>query len=267
MRTARGGACPPGARPGGPCSPRAVLLVSMAALAALSLSACESTQTKSARLEKTGRNQAKLTTLKTGAANSAVKVLSTAVLHSANGNAAVVQLRNTGPADEVNVPLLIQVKDPRGTVVYKNDIAGLQPSLQQMAYLAKGQTAYWVNDQVLAVDPPKGVDVTVSAAASAPVIDVPKITLSPAKLDHDTTGAYATGEVKNLSKIPQLNLPIFAVAHKGSTIVAAGRAIIERLDPAPTKKPVLFKIYFIGDPRGAALELTAAPTVLKEAAK
>ena len=60
---------------------------------------------------------------------------------------------------------------------------------------------------------------------------------------------------------------MFGVAIRGGKVVAAGRAIVEKLDPAPTKKPVRFKIYFIGDPKGAALKLTTAPTVLKEASR
>lgn len=243
---------------------RRVVLGLTAVALATGLGACESSQTKSARLEKTGKNQAKLQTLKAGAANTSVKVLDSTVLHTANGNAAVVQLKNTGATPEVNVPLLIQVKDPKGAVVYKNDIAGLQPALQEMAYLSKGQTAYWVNDQVLAVDPPKGVDVAVGVAKTPPVTEVPKIVLQKPVLDTDVTGAYATGEVKNESKITQVNLPIFCVAIKGGEVVAAGRALIEKLAPAPTKKPVKYKIYFIGDPRGAALKLSTAPTVLKE---
>lgn len=240
-----------------------------AAIAALlllagGLGACERTQTKSARLEKTGKNKAETSVIKAGAANTSVKVRSTTVLHSELGNAAVVELENTGPSAEIQVPLVIAVKDAKGQVVYKNDIDGLQPSLQQIAFLDKGQKAYWVNDQVLSVDPPKKVDVEVGKEKEAFSGTVPKITLQAPKLDSDSTGAYATGEVRNESKIIQLNLPIFAVAIKGGKVVAAGRGIIEKLLPAPTKKPVTYKIFFIGDPRGAALELTTAPTVLKE---
>lgn len=228
------------------------------------LSACESSQTKNARLEKTGKAKAQTTLISAGAANTVVKVRETTLLHSANGNAAVVELENTGPAAEVQVPLVIEVKDAKGAVTYKNDIDGLQPSLQQMAYLDKGQKAYWVNDQVLAVNPPKSFAVTVGKEQSTFTGTPPKLRLGAAHLETDSTGAYATGEVRNDSKLQQLNVPIFAVGLKGGKVVAAGRAIIEKLPPAPTKKPVMFKIFFIGDARGTELRLTAAPTVLKE---
>lgn len=228
------------------------------------LGACESTQTKSARLEKTGKNKAQLTTVSAGAANTAVKVVSTTLLSSQAGKAAVVELQNTGPEAEVRVPLVITVKDAAGKPLYKNDIDGLQPSLQQLAFLGKGEKAYWVNDQVLAGTPPKSVDVEVGKAKATAPAKLPEITLGPPKLTSDSSGAYATAEVTNTSKLTQVDLPIFAVALKGGKVVAAGRAIIEKLLPAPTKKPVVYKIFFIGNPKGATLQVHVAPTVLQE---
>jgi hypothetical protein len=243
--------------------PRAVLIACLV-LATLALAACESSQTKSARLEKTGKGKAQLTTITAGAANTAIKVGATTVLTSDSGKAAVVELQNTGPVAEVQVPLVITVKDAGGKPLYKNDIKGLQPSLQQLAFLDKGQKAYWVNDQVLAGKPPKSVDVAVGKAKGTASAPVPRITLGPAKLESDSSGAYATAEIKNESKLTQINLPIFAVALKGGKVVAAGRAIIEKLAPAPTKKPVFYKIFFIGNPKGAQLQVAAAPTILQE---
>ncbi len=239
-------------------------LIACLVLTAAALGACESTQTKSARLEKTGKNRAQLTTVSAGAANTAVKVLSKTVLTSDTGKAAVLELQNTGPVAEVQVPLVITVKDASGEPLYKNDIDGLQPSLQSLAYLDKGTTAYWVNDQVLAGTPPKAVDVEVGKAKGTAPADAPKITLGEPRLKSDSSGAYATAEVKNESKLTQVDLPIFAVALKGDKVVAAGRAIIEKLLPAPTKKPVFYKIFFIGNPKGATLEIHVAPTVLQE---
>lgn len=244
---------------------RPVAAAAVAALAAGGLSACESSQTKSARLEKTGRAEAKTSLVTAGAANTAVKVLRTAVLHSDLGSAAVVQLQNTGREAEVQVPLLIDVKDAKGASAYKNDIEGLQPALQQMAFLARGQKAYWVNDQVLGAAVPRSVDVQVGKEQSTFAQTPPKITLGTVRLDSDSTGSYATGEIRNESKILQTNVPVFGVALKGGKVVAAGRALIEKLPPAPTKKPITFKIFFIGNPKGAQLEFTTVPTVLKEA--
>lgn len=233
-------------------------------LAAVALGACESSQAKSARLEKTGKNKAQLTTVTAGVANTAVKVLDKTLLTSDAGKAVVLKLQNTGAEDEVRIPLVLTVKDGAGKALFKNDIKGLQPSLQELAFLGKGDTAYWVNDQILAGVPPKSVDVQVGRAKGTAPRKLPKVTLGTPRLTSDTTGAYATAEIRNESKIPQIDIPIFAVALKGDKVVAAGRAIIEKLPPAPTKKPVFYKIFFIGNPKGAKLEVHVAPTVLQE---
>jgi hypothetical protein len=45
--------------------------------------------------------------------------------------------------------------------------------------------------------------------------------------------------------------------------VAAGRAVVDKLPPAPTRKPVRFTVYFIGDPAGAQLSFYVPPVVLR----
>jgi hypothetical protein len=57
---------------------------------------------------------------------------------------------------------------------------------------------------------------------------------------------------------------VFAVALKGDKVVAAGRALVPKVLPGdPAKKP-RFRLYFIGDPKGAKIDVTVAPNV-KEA--
>jgi len=58
-------------------------------------------------------------------------------------------------------------------------------------------------------------------------------------------------------------MPIYAVAKRGRRIVAAGRAIIEKLDPDPQPKPTVFRIFFVGNLTGARIEAHAYPTVLE----
>lgn len=234
-------------------------------LASVALPACESTQTKSARLAKTGHNKAGLTTVSAGATNTLIKVGQTALLNANGAHAAVVELDNKGPAAEVSVPVLIVVKDAKGAAVYRNDIQGLQPSLQELAFLAKGKTVYWVNDQVLAASP-KSLKVDVGKAKGVAPPAPPKLTLSKTRLDSDSSGMYATGVVTNDSKIVQRNVPIFAVVLKGGKVVAAGRGLVPRLDPQPTKKPTTFRIFFVGNPKGGTLRLAVAPTAMKETA-
>lgn len=243
---------------------RGIIACAAAAGALLALSACESSQTESARLKKQGAKAAQLTTVKAGVKNPDVRVKSTTVLTSASGGAVVVALENTGAADQVAVPVQIQVKDAKGEVVYKNDLDGLQPALQQMALLRKGATEYWINDQVTAATPPKTAAVEVGKpkgkAATGPL---PKIKLERVKMDSDESGPFVSGIVRNLSRTSQVNMPIYGVFRRGTKIVAAGRALIERLNPEPQKKPTVFRIFFVGTTKGAKLSLEPEPTVLQ----
>lgn len=240
---------------------QAAQAVALSVVAATVLSACESTQSKSARLEKDGAGKAQLQTVAKGAENPDVKVVGTTILANRDGGrAVVVELQDTGGA-QTAVPIQIDAKDAKGATLYKNDLAGLQPSLQQMAYLARGRTAYWVHDQVTAAERPASVDVRVAEPKDdrAPGT-VPDIRLKQVHLTDDVSGLLVKGVVENHSKTVQRNMPIYAVARKGGKVVAAGRALIERLDPEPQKKPTVFRIFFIGDPKGASLDVRAVPS-------
>jgi hypothetical protein len=76
------------------------------------------------------------------------------------------------------------------------------------------------------------------------------------------SGISVTGRVFNHSNVLQRRLPVFCVARRGDSVVAAGRAILEKVKPG---KPAPFTIFFIGDPRDARLTITPLPTVLKGA--
>jgi hypothetical protein len=78
-------------------------------------------------------------------------------------------------------------------------------------------------------------------------------------------GAYAKGTIANRSSVAQKRIVITCVARDGGRVVAAGRAVIDRLEPAASlKKPTTFTVFFIGDPRQARLDCSAPPTVLDE---
>jgi hypothetical protein len=238
-------------------------IIALALLPAVALAACESSQDKSARLAKSAGKVAKLTTLKAGAANADVTVAATTVLANKDGGrAVVVELKDSGKP-QAGVPILITAEDKAGKPLYKNDLNGLQTSLQQMAYVGKsppGPPAFWVHDQVVATATPARIDVAVGKSKAPAPGAVPKIVLEGVKLDSDPSGLVATGVVKNLSKTSQRNMPIYAVAQKGGKIVAAGRALIEKLDPEPQKKPTVFRIFFVGNPKGARLDVRAVPS-------
>lgn len=238
----------------------------LAALGALALvlGGCESTESESAKL---GREGAKLIagagTVGLGGANSAVHVGQVALVQGSGRTAAVVQLTNTGADAQANVPVLIDVRGAKGASLYRNDIQGIEPSLQQMPLLRPHLSEWWVDDQVLASVKPSSVKVRVGDAKSAAARASARgasagVQVSATGLGSDVAGPYLAGEAVNHTGVAQHNMPIFAVALRGGRVVAGGRALVPNL-PVSAAKPTAFRIYLVGAPAGAHIELTAAP--------
>jgi hypothetical protein len=227
-------------------------------LAALGLSACESTADKSARIARGGQEAIKASGTLKIKPSAELRVARAVVVRGAGGSvAAAVEVRNAGAAAQRDVPVLIDVRDAKGASLYKNDTLGLQPALQRLASVRGRGTAWWVNDQVTTATAPRLVRARVGAAPA--VGSLPAVRLSGVHFDGDATGL--TGTVVNPSRNVLRDVPIFAVALKGRRVVAAGRALVPKLPATGAPKPTVFRLFFVGDPRGARIALTVAPSV------
>jgi len=233
--------------------------LALTVLAAITLSACQSSQDKSREI----RAHAEATAPKPlviSKPSKEVKVVNTTLLHDQNGDAIVAELKNESKQTLVSVPILVDIRDPKGKTVYKNDTAGLDFALNHVAVLQPGETFFWVNDQVTGEG--KTARVTVGQPeAKPPAGALPELAVSPPKLQHDFSGANVSGTVSDKSKIDQARLILFAVARQGGRIVAAGRGQIKALKVSA--KPAPYNIYFIGNPVGAEVEIQAPPTTLE----
>jgi hypothetical protein len=228
-------------------------------LAGVTLTACQSSQDKAREIQARA-NAAAPKPLVIPHRNKDVKVTDTTLLHDQNGDAIVVELKNESNETLVNVPILIDIRDARGKVVYKNDTAGLDFALNHIAVIKPDQTFYWVNDQV--DGPGKSVKVEVGQSeGKAPSGALPELVVSDPKPEHDFSGAKVVGTVTDNSKLDQSHLILFAVARSGGRIVAAGRGQIKALKVSA--KPANYAIYFIGNPVGAEVTIEAPPTVLQ----
>lgn len=240
-------------------------VIGAAVLAATALSACESTQDKAAIVRKQGEQAlAGRHGLEIKQLNPDIKVLGKTILHDANGTAVVVELRNEGKQDEAQVPIGIALADAKGKKVFANDAPGLDPALVSIPLVAGNKDTFWVHNQIITTQVPSKLVVKVGAAKATDIPAAPPhITLSNIKLAKDDSGAYVTGLVHNRSKVTQKRLTIFCVAKNGGKIVAAGRAVVDKLPPSPTPKPINFSVYFIGNPAGATLDFSVPPVVLR----
>lgn len=233
-------------------------------LAALGLAACESTQDKAERArEEGGGVLAERRGLEVEKVSRDIELTDTQIVRDDTGVAAVVEVRNRGPA-AVGVPVALRLLDAKGKEVFANDQPGIEPALAGIALLPRGERTFWVHNQIVVAQAPKRAVARVGEPRSVEVpAQIPDIDISKVELDRDADGAIARGVVVNRSKVVQKRLTISAIARRGGRIVAAGRSVVEKLPPAPTKKPTRFSVYFIGDPTGAELEITVPPVDLR----
>jgi hypothetical protein len=232
-------------------------------LAALALTGCESNEERSAKLAKAAQHREREAELHAQAAqrgltiahaSTKVKVIGTTVLHDSEGAAAVLTLRNTSSSTLRDVPIHITVKDTAGASTYTNATPGASPSLVSVSLLPAHGALTWIDDQVQSAAAPASVSAEVGEAAPASGA-IPQLTVQGA---HVSEGS-AEGTIANHSGVAQQELVIYGVVRRAGAIVAAGRALLAQV-PAGASTP--FQIFFVGDPHGGALEVSAPATTL-----
>ena len=234
------------------------LAAALAAAALIAASGCQSTQDKAKEVQAEGAALvASQKPLAIPKQNPDVKVLGTTLLSDENGSAVVVQLQNTGKETQVGVPILVDVRDAKGKSVFRNDAFGLDFALNHVPVIEPGQTVYWVNDQVLATGDVKSAKVKVGLPEGEAPAELPEIDVQNPNLRSDPSGTQAEGNVENKSNVDQHQLILFAVATRGGRVVAAGRGALKKL--LAGSKPGHYIIFFIGDPTGADVTVTAPP--------
>jgi len=223
---------------------------------AVSFCGCESTQEKSAALAR----QAKHVTIaqhgvSVGKENPSVKVLGATVVHSSEGTAVAVALRNTSAHTLADAPIELTVRDIKGGMLYQNNAPGLQASLTEVPLLEPGKTVVWVDDQVQVARAPATASALVGDAKIAS--SAPKIEVTSAQSSTAGAEASESGSVTNRSAVTQENLVVYAIARRGGKTVAAGRAVLPEV-AGGTNVP--FQIYFVGNPKGAQIAVSAPAT-------
>jgi hypothetical protein len=234
-------------------------------LLALALGGCETTAEQSAKLERKAKlekaehPQLQAKGLSIARASNQVKVLDATVVHSSEGTAAAVTLRNLTARTLHSVPIAITVKDAHGNTLFQNNSPGLEAALTSLASLPAHGVATWVDDQVSANGEPASVSALVGAARSAPGPQ-PRIEVAGLHSSEESGSGGAAATVRNDSKVAQRALVVYVLAHRAGKLVAAGRAVLSALAPGGSAP---FQVYLVGSPAGAALTASAPPTTLR----
>jgi hypothetical protein len=190
-----------------------------------------------------------------GPANRDVRVGRAVLVRGGGTLAAVVELRNRGPRAQAGVPLLIDVRDARGKSVYRNDLQGLQPALQHAGLVPGRGRVWWVDDQLLGVTTASRVRARVGRGRA--LAGAPRVALRGLGYRTDSDGTYLTGRVINRTGRLLRDVPVYAVALRRGRVVAAGRALVAKAPP--TGRPGRFRLIFVGNPKGAHVEISVAP--------
>lgn len=246
---------------GMPPTARALMALLGGGLLAVSVSACESTQEESANIGKNAKAVAVAQNLRIGAIDRSVRVSGVTLLQGSEKDAVVVHLTNTSGAAKGGGPLLLEVHDAGGKVLYTNSTGGLEPALQRMPSLPAHATLWWVDDQVTLSGKPAHVSVRVGssgkAGASAAGTGASSISLSGVHVSRQNWLEVLSGVLANRSAAPQGKVAVFGVGLSGGRVRAAGRAIVPSL--AAHASGVPFQIFLVGDPAGASIQTAAAP--------
>lgn len=247
---------------GGLAWSRVTIPGAVAILAILALAGCDSSQEKSATLERAAKLAAaheqrvdKALTISRESAD--VKVLSAGVVSSSEGAAAVVTVRNISPRTLASVPIEIKVKSAGGQIVFQNNAAGLEAALTTIALVPAHGEATWVDDQL----PKSGAPASVTARlGEVPAVSGPTPQVEVQGLHPEEAGAGAAGTVRNRSHVAQRGLVVFVVARRTGRVVAAGRAVLAELSPGASAP---FQVFFVGSAAGASLQASAPATTLE----
>lgn len=231
------------------------------ALIAVALSGCESSQEQSTKLEADAKQHQKLARygLSITHESSKIRVSATAVVHSSEGTAAVVTLRNVSATTLRDLPIEITVRSAGGGALYTNDTPGLATALVSVPLLPAHGTASWIDDQVQTTGVPASVVAKVGEGEPV-TATIPRLSVAGTHLANEaTSGPEAEGTVFNHSSVSQRELVVYAVARRAGRAIAAGRAVIPEAAAGTAEH---FQLFFIGSPQGGQLEFSAPPTVV-----
>ncbi len=233
------------------------------ALAALALggclAACETSQERSAQLERVAKRERAQSAQRRAIArrglsitrpSRVVTVTHTSVVHGAERSAAVITLHNSSATTLRALPIQITVKDATGATIYTNATPGLAAELTSVPLVGPHASTTWVEDQLSSSPAPASVSAVVGEgeplSKAAPRLEVAGVRVNEGQ---------AEGSIVNHSHTSEHEVILYAVARRDGAIVAVGSAIVAAAQAGASAH---FQAPLIGDARGAQLEISVA---------
>jgi hypothetical protein len=253
------------------------LAIPLIAGLSFTLAGCVSTQTRNARLvienERTVDSQAPVRVTRL---NPQVAVTGVHLIRVSGGAAVAVSLHNLASHPLSDLPISTGIAGRNGTRYYLNRKANLNYFDTHVAALGAGAVTTWVLP-LRRISLPRGrlfaavgfAKIPASTTArTLPTIDASIVVAAAAA----AAGARARAggragakagdgleiAVENRSAVPQMRLPVYAVATKAGRFVGAGRATVAELSGGERRT---LRLQLLGTSTGARLELFVPPTI------
>ena len=236
-------------------------LVALVAAGGL-LAGCTTTMQEAARLQ---LNSARIRVSESGTrvavAGHAVRVARVSLLSTARATAFVVVVRNVSRTQVSDLPISVGVWEGRDRRLYFNARPGLEYAYfaTHLPVLAPAATLTWI--YTAGRRAPRGSrPFAIVSGTPTPAVRV----AGTLPLIH-ASGKFASNSrvavaVRNLSGIPQFQLPVFVFAKRGDRYVAAGSATIKQLGGQTSTR---LDLRLVGSVDRAQPEIEALPAVLQ----
>lgn len=226
------------------------------ALVGLALAGCESSQEKSAQLEKealakNGGKSTSETAVKIHTPSKYIHVISATALRGSESDAVAIVLRNESSHGLGGMPIQFVVEGPGGSDLYTNATAGLTAEQTTVPVIPPHNTLTWVDDQVTFSGNPQAVKAVVGEGKPS---DARELLVSAVHLEHENGNEVLGGTVTNNGTLTQHSLAVFAYAKRGTNVVAAGSGLVQSLAPG---KHASFQIFPAGAPKDATIAAQA----------
>jgi hypothetical protein len=195
--------------------------------AAVLLAGCVTTQDRNARAKLSAERQiAARAPLRLGARNTEVDVAAAALVRGAGRNrtAVVVELHSRARTPLTDLPIAVGVRTRGGKRLALNGGRDLDWFATHVAALAPGTTTTWVFTARRRMPAGARAYARVGVPSAVPASRASSLP----RLQADDLGGGRV-RVRNGSAVPQVDLPVYAVARAGGRYVAAGRASIPKL--------------------------------------
>jgi hypothetical protein len=229
-----------------------------AALALVALAGCETTEQESTRIgARLSHENTRVATTQIGATNPNVRIKTAALVTSASGTAAALELTNTSAVAQADIPILITASDAAGKVVYTNDTVGTSSPSGELSLLPAHATVWWVDPNVLASGgTPTRLVVRIGKPGATTPAARGALSTSRLNIGSNFVGPLIGGTVVNGSSESLSELAIYAVAVSDGHVVAAGQGAQPSLGAHAS---TAFQVTVVGKPKGAMAAVTVAP--------